>query len=1312
MTDNHAGQIITFYSYKGGTGRTMALANTAWILAANGKRVLVVDWDLESPGLHRFFGPFIDAGALSSSGGVIDLIREYEWTANRAEDPGDLPHDRYARVHRHAFTVDWPHFPGNGTLDFLSAGRQNRDYAATISGLNWDDFYERLAGGMFFDALRQDMKREYDYVLIDSRTGFSDVADICTLHLPDLLVDCFTLSEQGIDGAATVARNLRHRAGPHPIRILPVPMRVDPAEKVKADRGRQLAKQRFAGLPEVPPQERDAYWAGVYVPYQAFYAYEETLATFADLPGSPGTLLSAYETLTAHITDGAVSNLPPIDEALRTRVSALFVRQPAADEEQIILRYLPQDAVWADWIEHVLVSAGLRVGGLFSAGAPGSEGPPARVLAIVSRLAPGGSLPVELGSRAERLLAVYIGETATLSADVPVASSALIGGVSAAEAAERVLRLVGRPELASGAGSGGPRFPGAEPVVFSAPARNARFTGREADLRQLRGQLRTDRRAVVVPSALPVALHGMGGIGKTQVAMEYAYRFRAAYDVVWWIDADATGDVDNALFDLGSRLGIGMEAGAAGVPEGAQTVLQALSRGEPYDRWLLIFDNAEDPERLSQLLPKGHGHVLITSRDPSWGDQARAVAIDVFEREESIAHLTQRVPTLDPEEAARVAESLGDLPIAIAAAGAWLAETGSSVADYLHEIERDGLNALSVEAGRGQRVEATWDLALQRLQTRSRAAYRLLQLCSLMAPEIGLDLIYSDAMAETLKPFDSLVSDRLVRGTLVQQMSRLALLRVDQRGERRLGGDWLDRLQGGQVIVHRVLQYVVRARMSEEEQDQAKHQIHLMLAAARPQGEVDDPNLWPGYRVLVPHLDVSGARSCTSEHVRQLLIDRVRYNYLRGNTSRGRELAEEFEQEWTRQLESTKDQSDQEILRRQILQLRFNLANVVRDLGQFEESLKLDAAILPQQQELLGPEHPHTLMTAGSLAADLRGLGRYAEALAQDQRTYEAWSDAFGEDHPRTLTALSNLAVSHRLMGNLRAAQEGDQQAYQRRRVVLSDSHPNTVLSATNLGRDLREAGDYTGSITLLRSVAETCATVYGPGSRQALNAQANLAVSLRNSGRARDAASLLETAYAQLTELVGPLNPVTLACRLSRAINMFELNLVEQADREMRAVKDAYEASLGPSHPHTLVCMSNLAAFGGPLGALQAAQALARTASENLERVLGHNHPYAIAAQWNVAVCCYEVGELREALDLMQDAAVRLAEVLGPEHPHTLRCQANHAIIRRALDPDSPREEQDIIERLARRIGDDHTTVVGLREGRVLRRIIDPHPF
>lgn len=113
MNNDREGQVVTFYSFKGGTGRTMALANVAWILAASGRRVLVADWDLESPGLHRFFHPFLDAEAIQGTSGVIDMIRDYEWETTRVDDRPDRWMEQYARVGRHAFSLRW-NFPDGG----------------------------------------------------------------------------------------------------------------------------------------------------------------------------------------------------------------------------------------------------------------------------------------------------------------------------------------------------------------------------------------------------------------------------------------------------------------------------------------------------------------------------------------------------------------------------------------------------------------------------------------------------------------------------------------------------------------------------------------------------------------------------------------------------------------------------------------------------------------------------------------------------------------------------------------------------------------------------------------------------------------------------------------------------------------------------------------------------------------------------------------------------------------------------------------------------------------------------------------------
>ena len=219
------GQIVTFYSFKGGTGRTMALANVAWILAANGKRVLIADWDLESPGLHRFFQPFMEyrsepngqASSISSADmrgrrWMPELVPTRSFAGNDEAEAArneiaTIVDEHIGRVKDYAIPLNWQ-FPEPGALHFLSPGKQaNGDYQATLSALDWDNFYDNLHGGLFFDALRELLKRDYDYVLIDSRTGLSDIADICTVHLPDIVVDCFTLATQGIEGAATMAKH-------------------------------------------------------------------------------------------------------------------------------------------------------------------------------------------------------------------------------------------------------------------------------------------------------------------------------------------------------------------------------------------------------------------------------------------------------------------------------------------------------------------------------------------------------------------------------------------------------------------------------------------------------------------------------------------------------------------------------------------------------------------------------------------------------------------------------------------------------------------------------------------------------------------------------------------------------------------------------------------------------------------------------------------------------------------------------------------------------------------------------------------------
>ena len=180
-------------------------------------------------------------------------------------------------------------------------------YSPTLGERDWNRFFEELGGADFLEALRDDMRATHEFTLIDSRAGRSDMVDMCTQHLPDVLVACYSLSNQAIDGAVQTAyavETYARRGEPHrSIRILPVAMRVDTSVPAKADAGRRVAERAFSDVPRgMVGAERIRYFASVEIPYRADYAFEETLAVFGDVPGDPESLLAAYERLTDVIT--------------------------------------------------------------------------------------------------------------------------------------------------------------------------------------------------------------------------------------------------------------------------------------------------------------------------------------------------------------------------------------------------------------------------------------------------------------------------------------------------------------------------------------------------------------------------------------------------------------------------------------------------------------------------------------------------------------------------------------------------------------------------------------------------------------------------------------------------------------------------------------------------------------------------------------------------------------------------------------------------------------------------------------------------
>ncbi len=215
------GEVITFYSYKGGTGRSMALANVAGLLTQEGKRVLAIDWDLEAPGLHRYFANRIDPADSNSQDklpGVVDLMwRLCEHAGVRPGMPVEEAQKNCQRVDEFddlaaAVGIDSLPLPvdcgssASGQLHLMKAGAFNETYSRRVNTLPWEQLFYRAPG--LFVALARYLASRYDYVLIDSRTGLTDISGICTMLMPQKLVVVFTPNRQSLEGVLDLSRQV------------------------------------------------------------------------------------------------------------------------------------------------------------------------------------------------------------------------------------------------------------------------------------------------------------------------------------------------------------------------------------------------------------------------------------------------------------------------------------------------------------------------------------------------------------------------------------------------------------------------------------------------------------------------------------------------------------------------------------------------------------------------------------------------------------------------------------------------------------------------------------------------------------------------------------------------------------------------------------------------------------------------------------------------------------------------------------------------------------------------------------------------
>ena len=587
---------------------------------------------------------------------------------------------------------------------------------------------------------------------------------------------------------------------------------------------------------------------------------------------------------------------------------------------------------------------------------------------------------------------------------------------------ERSLR-----ELASAHDRPGPLPPGSVLRVWSVPARNPGFTGRDGMLAAVRDRLLAGDRAVVQ------ALHGMGGVGKTQLAIEYAHRFADSYDVAWWLNAEQAGLIGDQFAALGIALGC-IQPGA-----GSETVRAVvLADLHQRSRWLLVFDNAENPADTRSWLPGGGGHVLITSRERAWTEIGAPIEVDVLARAESVAILRDRVTGLGASDADRLAAQLGDLPLGIAQAAGFMAETGTPAAQYLNLL-RTQAGKLLDQAAPGsaypRSLAAATRLAIDRLDGEDPAAAQLASVCAFLAPDPIPEDLFSGAPGELPGELVARAADPLAWRQTLAHLARQSLARIDQHG----------------LVMHRLTQAILRNRFTAEQAAATRACTEAILAAADP-GDPPNPVTWPRWAQLMPHLLAADLAGTDNRGLRWMACNACWYLLARGDTRAARDLAADLRQHWRDRLGDDHEN---------VWAAAHFLASALREMGRYAEARELDEDTLTRHRRVLGEDHPDTLTSANNLANDLRFLREHQAAREMDEDTLARYRRVLGEDHPSTMASASDLAADLLNLGEYQAARELEEDTLARRRWVLGADHPQTLTSANNLAIGLANLGEH-----------------------------------------------------------------------------------------------------------------------------------------------------------------------------------------------------------------------------------------------------------
>ena len=773
---------------------------------------------------------------------------------------------------------------------------------------------------------------------------------------------------------------------------------------------------------------------------------------------------------------------------------------------------------------------------------------------------------------------------------------------------------------------------------------------------------------------LRVVLVGMRGCGKSQLASDLAqWCEKQKWHLVAWINATSKEQVRSGLIELADRLGI--ETQGRNEESIIEQCFSYLESGEPSDR-LIVFDNVEDINHLTKLVPRGDGLrvVVTTTNEHGWKNQSwDSIKVGVFSREDSIKCLLQITDSKDREAADAVAQKLGDLPLAIAQAGATACEEDWTLKQYISRLEHYS-SSIVIKRVLGDDYTAdvssalfmAVNVALEKLGGDEReVARRQLGGLAVLA-QSGVPTRWIDPLSPDAYNADREENVPDIADNAHSALTELVNMSVVQQS-----------VNKNVTMLHRLQAQVLRENWGKEKTATCEEAFDAAVEIlSRTKFEQLPSNDGDARRREVSDLIAQLSAIAVQDYSRSLFESEQIRLYLYRAFKYGQDLGIEYKMvELSAAVEVIEDVlgPDHPVA----LTVRSNLAGAYDSAGRFGEAIELFEQVLAERKRLLGADHPDTLGTRNNLAYAYRSVGRFDEAIDAWEELLPDCQGVLGPDHPDTLTVRNNLAVAYYSVGRFGEAIELFEQVLAERERVLGPDHPDMLNTRNNLAGAYLSVGRLAEAIDAWEELLPDCQRVLGADHPDTLKTRHNLAGAYDSVGRFGEAIELFEQVLAERERVLGPDHPDMLNTRNSLAGAYDSVGRFGEAIDAWEELLLDCQRVLGADHPDTLTVRNNLAGAYDSAGRFGEAIDELEKLLPDCQRVLGPDHPYTLTVRDNLAGAYDFVGRFAEVIDAWEELLLDCQRVLGLEHPLTKQVEKNLEAAKRKMNPpDAPSPE------------------------------------